>query len=148
MALALLDTNVLVHSVYSGSPHHEAAARLVDLGLRKSGHFCIAPQNIIEFAAVVTRGRFVDPPLSSVEAARIAKLLYQSRRLRKIYPKRGTVMRSIREGAALGIRGATWYDLFLALTMRDAGVQVIVTENTTDFQKFPFLSPRRIQEAL
>ncbi len=148
MALALLDTNVLVHAVYSGSPRHQAAAHLVEIGLRQGGRFCIAPQNLVEFAAVVTRGRFVHPPLSEAEAARMATLLYRSRRLRKIYPKRGAVMRAIRTGAALGIRGAAWYDLFLAVTMQDAGIRVIITENTADFQKLAFVSPCRIQDVL
>jgi len=110
--------------------------------------FCIAPQNILEFVAVVTRSRFVQPPLSPAEAARMAVLLYRSRRLKKIYPKRGTVLRALRAGRELGMVGPAWYDLFLAATMRDAGVRLLVTENIADFRKFPFLSPRRIQEAL
>jgi predicted nucleic acid-binding protein len=148
MALALLDTNVLVHAAYRDSPHHRAAARLVALGLRERGRFCIAPQNLVEFMAVVTRARFVEPPLSAADAARMAALLYGSRRLKKIYPKRGTVLRALRAGRELGTVGPAWYDLFLAATMRDAGVRVVITENTADFRNFPFLSPCRIQDAL
>ncbi len=81
MALALLDTNVLVHAAYRDSPHHRTAAQLVALGLREGSRFCIAPQNIVEFLAVVTRARFVEPPLSPAEATRMAALLYRSRRL-------------------------------------------------------------------
>ncbi|MBI4565225.1 MAG: type II toxin-antitoxin system VapC family toxin [Planctomycetes bacterium] len=146
MARALLDTNVLVHATYRASPLHGAAASLVGRGLRERHLFCIAPQNIVEFSAVVTRARFVDPPLSSADAAGRARLLYRSRKLSKIYPQRGTVMRALREGAALGITGAAWYDLFLAVTMKDAGVSLIVTENLDDFRRFPFISTRRIQD--
>ena len=60
MSLALLDTNVLVHAGYRGSPLHAAAAELVDRGLHESRRFCIAPQNLVEFAAVVTRSRLVE----------------------------------------------------------------------------------------
>jgi len=148
MALALLDTNVLVYAAYRNSPHHHAAAQLVALGLREPNRFCIAPQNLVEFLAVVTRARFVEPPLSPAEAARMAGLLYRSRRLRKIYPKRATVARAIRAGREVGVTGPAWYDLFLAATMRDAGVRLLVTENIADFRKFPFLSPRTIQDAL
>lgn len=63
----------------------------------------------------------------------MASVLYRSRRLIKIYPKRGTVIRTLREGRALNVRGPAWYDLFLAVTMRDAGVHLIITENTSDF---------------
>ncbi len=148
MASVLLDTNVLVHAVYRQSPHHAAASVLVDQALRERGRFCIAPQNLVEFAAVVTRSRFVDPPLAGAEVGRIASILYQSRNLTKIYPQRGTVMRAIREGAALRVTGPTWYDLFLAMTMRDAGVSTIITENVDDFRKFPFITPRRIERAV
>ena len=148
MALVLLDTNVLVHAIYRKSPLHGAAGELVDRALRERGRYCIAPQNIIEFSAVVTRSRFVDPPLPGQEVRRIAGLLYRSRRLVKIYPRRGTVMRAILEGTALRITGPAWYDLFLAVTMRDAGVSLIVTENVEDFKKFSFLTSRRIEQAV
>ncbi len=78
---------------------------------------------------------------------RIVNLLYRSRKLGKVYPQRGTVMRAVREGAALGITGPAWYDLFLAVTMRDAGVEVIITENVDDFKRVPFVTARRIAEA-
>jgi len=97
---------------------------------------------------VVTRSRFVDPPLSSGQAAQIAKTLYQSRRLSKIYPSRGTVIRAIREGGSLGISGPVWYDLFLAMTMQEAGVGTIVTENASDFRHMRFISTCKIQDAV
>lgn len=147
MAAALLDTNVLVHAVYRASPLHEAAARLVDRGLRRRGIYCLAPQNLIEFAAVVTRARFVDPPLDAEECRGRLETLYRSRRLAKIYPQRGTVLRALREGASRGTVGTLWYDLFLAVTMRDAEVMEIVTEDADGFREFEFLSVRSIRDA-
>src|SRR5574340_301475 len=138
MSAALLDTNVLVHAAYRRSALHAPAAELVDRGLRQRGLYCIAPQNLVEFAAVVTRPRLVSPPLPGPDVARIADLLYRSRRLAKIYPTRGTVMRALRHGAALGISGPRWYDLFLAMTMSDAGIRVIITENVEDFRQLSF----------
>jgi predicted nucleic acid-binding protein len=120
----------------------------VALALKKRDRFCIAPQNLIEFGAVVTRKRFVDPPLPLEEVERMTTLLYHSRRLSKIYPLRGTVMRTLCEAKILEIQGVLWYDLFLAMTMRDAGVHTIVTDNIQDFHRFPFLSAVRIEEAL
>jgi hypothetical protein len=70
-----------------------------------------------------------------------------SRRLAKIYPRRGTVGRAIEEGVALGSAGTAWYDLVLAVTMRDAGVSRVITESVEDFRKFAFVSPQRIEEA-
>ena len=146
MAPALLDTNVLVYAAYRRSPFHDAAAVLVNRGLKQRGVFCIAPQNLVEFAAVVTRRRQQDHPLPASHLLRIADLLYRSRTLTKIYPRRGTVARAMREGARLEISGSTWYDLFLALTMRDGGVRSIITENISDFDQLPFVAARRISE--
>ena len=148
MAIALLDTNVLVYAAYQRSPQHLSAAALVHRGLHEAGAFCIAPQNLIEFAAVTTRRRPGDTPLPAPALSRMTDLLYRSRILRKIYPRRGSVARALREGAELKISGPTWYDFFLALTMRDAGVRFVVTENVADFQKFPFVFARRIKDAL
>ena len=148
MPPALLDTNVLVHAAYREAPHHAGAARLVERGLNRRGVFCIAPQNLVEFAAVVTRARHVTEPLGSPDLLRMATTLYASRRLGKIYPRRGTVMRAIQDGAALAFTGPRWYDMFLAATMRDAGVEVIITEDTDTFRRIPFVTPRSIADAL
>jgi predicted nucleic acid-binding protein len=147
MAPALLDTNVLVYAAYRRSPLHASSAMLVDRALRQRGLFCIAPQNLVEFSAVVTRRRPSDHPLPAEDVLRMTDLLYRSRTLTKIYPRRGTVARAMNEGARLGIFGPVWYDLFLALTMRDAGVRVIISENVSDFEQFPFVVARRIAEA-
>jgi predicted nucleic acid-binding protein len=147
MPPTLLDTNVLVHAAYRRSPVHVPAALLLDRGLKQRGLFCIAPQNLVEFSAVVTRRRRGDHPLPAEEVLRITDLLYHSRSLTKIYPRRGTVARAMREGTRLGVSGAAWYDLFLAVTMRDSGVRTIVTENLSDFEQLPFVAARRIEDA-
>jgi predicted nucleic acid-binding protein len=144
----LLDSNVLVHAVYKASPLHQMAAELLDRGLRHRGLYCIAPQNLVEFAAVVTRPRLVSPPLAGRDVLRITESLYRSRRLLKIYPSRGTVIRALRHGAAIGVGGPRWYDLFLAMTMADAGVGAVITENVDDFRGIPFVSARDIRTAL
>lgn len=147
MDIALLDTNVLVYAADRLSELHAQAAELVDRGLRLSGRYCIAPQNLVEFTAVVTRPRLVREPWPLEKVLRITSELYRSRRLRKIYPRRGTVIRTMREGALLGTRGPVWYDLFLAVTMRDAGIEIIITEDVSHFRRFSFLTALRIQEA-
>ncbi|MCI0681880.1 MAG: type II toxin-antitoxin system VapC family toxin [Gemmataceae bacterium] len=147
MALALLDTNVLVYFAYRSAPLHKEAETLLERGLRKRGVFCIAPQNLVEFAAVVTRRRRGEPVLPAEALIRMTDTFYRSRTLTKIYPRRGTVMRAIREGNALEVYGSAWYDLFLAVTMRDAGVRAIVTENAADFRRIPFVTAYGIEEA-
>jgi predicted nucleic acid-binding protein len=146
MALVLLDTNVLVHAAYKRASHHGPASELLRRGLREKGVYCIAPQNVVEFAAVVTRPRFVDPVMPLEDVERICDLLYRSRTLSKIHPLRGTVARTVREGARLGIAGTAWYDLYLAMTMRDSRVEGIITEDVADFRRFPFITVHRITD--
>jgi predicted nucleic acid-binding protein len=146
--MRLLDTNVIVHAEYKGSPLHLPAAALLTRALERKGEFCITPQNIIEFLSVVTRGRFVDPPLKTGDAVKIANRLFKSRRLRKIYPARGTVLRAAKEGERTGLKGTAWYDLYLAVTMRDNKIETIVTENIRDFRFLGFVSPIRIEDAV
>jgi predicted nucleic acid-binding protein len=126
---------------------HEAAQKFIERGLRRRGLYCIAPQNLVEFAAVVTRRRRDEVPLPAETILRISDSLYRSRTLTKIYTKRGTVMRAIREGNTIGLSGSAWYDLFLAVTMRDAGVRAIITENIADFRRIPFVQAFGIHEA-
>ncbi|MBI3410562.1 MAG: type II toxin-antitoxin system VapC family toxin [Planctomycetes bacterium] len=146
MAAALLDTNVLVHAAYQRAPLHGQAREILDRALKERARYCIAPQNLVEFAAVVSRRRLVHEPLPADDVAHFVRVLYHSRNLKKIYPKRATVMRAIREGAALGITGPVWYDMFLAVTMRDAGVSRIVTEDNAHYQRFPFVTALGIAE--
>ena len=147
MPATLLDTNVLVFFAYRSTPLHKAAEWLLERGLRRRGLYCIAPQNLVEFAAVVTRRRRDETPLPAETIVRITETLFHSRRLTKIYPRRGTVMRAIHEGNTLGIYGSAWYDLFLAVTMRDAGIRDIVTDNVADFRRIPFITAYGIAEA-
>src|SRR5262245_6148272 len=104
MDIALLDTNVLVYAADRLSELHAQAAELVAGGLRRSGRYCLARQSLLDFTAVVTRPRLVREPWPLEKVLRITSELYRSRRLRKIYPRRGTVIRTMREGAVLGTR--------------------------------------------
>lgn len=143
----LLDTNVLIHAVYEETPLHTHARRILDRALAESGSYCIAPQNMVEFAAVVSKLRRVHATLPPAEIVAFINVVYRSRILKKIYPKRATAMRAIREGSRLGITGTIWYDMYLALTMRDAGVSRIVTEDLRDYEKIPFITAIGIEEA-
>lgn len=143
----LLDTNVLVHAAVRIAPLHSQACELIGRGLKDRGVFCIAPQNLIEFAAVVSRERFVSPAMPQGDVRRIIDLLFKSRTLTKIYPKRATVLRAVQTGAELELKGPRWYDMFLAETMRDAGVEQIVTHDVRHFRQFCFLSVITIEEA-
>jgi hypothetical protein len=63
-----VDTNVLVYAVFPAMPEHAASRTLVDTAKATGADLCFAPQNLIEFYAVVTDPRRVTQPKSSDEA--------------------------------------------------------------------------------
>lgn len=148
MNLALLDTNVLIHAAFQDAPLHACAARLLDRGMKERGVYCVAAQNLVEFSAVSTRPRLVASPLQPADLNRMVTRMYRSRLLQKIYPKRAAVMRALREGVSLGFSGPAWYDLFLAVTMQEAKVFSIVTEDLKTFRRIPFVEPISIEDAV
>jgi hypothetical protein len=56
----------------------------LDFALRRSGHYCVAPQNLAEFLAVVSDARRFPRALSPSQAAERAVRLWRSRTLHKI----------------------------------------------------------------
>ena len=56
---ALVDTNVLVYALFPAMPDHAASRALMDRAKAADANLCIAPQNLIEFFAVVTDPRRV-----------------------------------------------------------------------------------------
>ena len=66
--LAILDTNILVYSLFKDAEHHAASRALLDQAADAAAGFCLLPQNIIEFYSAVTNRRRVSDPKSSPEA--------------------------------------------------------------------------------
>jgi predicted nucleic acid-binding protein len=64
----LLGTNVLIDALYKDSDHHPAARALLDQAKQEDAGFCITPQVLAEFYAVVTHPRRVTHPKSPEEA--------------------------------------------------------------------------------
>jgi predicted nucleic acid-binding protein len=65
---ALVDTNVLVYALFPAMPDHAASRALLDKAKAAGANLCIAPQNLIEFFAVVTDPRRVTPAKTPDEA--------------------------------------------------------------------------------
>ena len=53
----LIDTNVLLRSLYPDHPHHSGAENALTVLRLRGETLCVAPQNLIEFWAVATRSR-------------------------------------------------------------------------------------------
>jgi predicted nucleic acid-binding protein len=113
----LLDTNVLVHATGARSLQHASAKELRDQAAGGQFDACIAAQILTEFYAVVTDPRRFQPALAPSQA-----------------PKETTVTRMLNLLGSRSVKAGRIFDIFLAATMLDNGVQRIYTENVSDFQ--------------
>jgi predicted nucleic acid-binding protein len=129
----LLDTNILVHATGAQSPRHVKAKELRDHAAAGQFEACIAAQILTEFYAVVTDPRRFQPALTPGQAQRELRT-YLSSALKLIVPKEMTLTRMLNLLASRSVRGGRIFDVFLAATMLDNGVQRIYTENIDDFK--------------
>jgi predicted nucleic acid-binding protein len=129
----LLDTNILVHAAGAQSLQHASAKELRDQAAGGQFDACIAAQILTEFYAVVTDPRRFQPTLTSSQAQRELRT-YLSSPLKLILPKETTVTRMLNLLGSRSVKAGRIFDIFLAATMLDNGVQRIYTENVSDFQ--------------
>jgi predicted nucleic acid-binding protein len=129
----LIDTNILVHATGAQSLQHAKAKELRDQAAAGQFEACIAAQILTEFYAVVTDPRRFQPPLTPTQAQREMRT-YLSSPLKLILPKETTVTRMSNLLGSKSVKAGRIFDIFLAATMLDNGVQRIYTENVGDFQ--------------
>ena len=134
--MILLDTNILVHATGTQSPRHAKAKELRDHAAKGQFEACIASQILTEFYAVVTDPRRFQPALTPSQAQRELRT-YLSSPLKLIVPRETTVSRMLNLLGSKSLRGGRIFDVFLAATMLDNGVQRIYTENVRDFKSIP-----------
>jgi uncharacterized protein len=129
----LLDTNVLVHAAGAQSVRHAKAKEVRDQAVAGEFEACIATQILTEFYAVITDPRRFQPALTPSQAQRELRI-YLSSPLKLILPKETTVTRMLNLLGSRSVKAGRIFDIFLAATMLDNGVQRIYTENVSDFQ--------------
>jgi uncharacterized protein len=129
----LLDTNILVHATGTQSLQHANAKELRDQAAGGQFDACIAAQILTEFYAVVTDPRRFKPALTPTQAQRELRS-YLSSPLKLILPKETTAARMLNLLGPRSVKAGRIFDIFLAATMLDNGVQRIYTENVSDFQ--------------
>ncbi len=135
----LLDTNVLVYAHNKSSPKHHQASCILIAATQGSINAYISHQNLLEFYSVMTKPRklTLSPPLREVQEICID--LWDSHKIRKIFPNEKTTIEAMKIAAANGLKGAQIFDCTIALTARDNQVDHIWTENVSDFKQLDFI---------
>ena len=137
--LALLDTNILIYADQEQEPHHHVAKMPRDRGQQGEIPVCIAPQNLSEFFAIVTRtGRHrASNPMSPDEAIDEIRKYLECEHIYKIYPTPTTWPILLSLLGQHPVTGQDIHDLHLAATMLSNGIKRIYTFNSKDFEPIP-----------
>ena len=91
---------------------------------------------------MVTSSRRIPHPLTAAEARQRVDFILRSRKIVKLAPGPQTLRRCVAFCSENGIRGPRIFDLYLAWTLLDNGVNHLVTFDTKDFLDIPGLQTR------
>lgn len=136
-----IDTNILVYAHNSGASNHEAAKGFLQNAMNTKDEngklsICIPSQVLVEFMNVITWTR-LEAPLS-LSDAKIVVEDYLNSDAEIIYPKPTQLVTLLNLLDSVESRKKV-FDVALAATLKDNGIQGLYTLNTSDFEEFAFL---------
>jgi toxin-antitoxin system PIN domain toxin len=134
--LALVDTNVLVYSVFPESDHYEASRTLLDGAQAGQTLLCLAPQVLIEFYAVVTNPKRVAQPRRPEEAIEVIEKFLSMRGATLLPVPPDVVSRWLALARKYPVAGSATFDVQLVATMLGNGVRKIFTFDRDHFDRF------------
>ena len=137
-----IDTNILVHAHNTASPLHERAKQFVEdvMNARDDeGGFsvCIPAQILMEFIHVVTWQR-LEKPLSLAEATDVVQEYLDAGV--PVVSRHENHLRTFLELLRTVTSRKKVFDVAIAATLKDHGIQGLYTINVSDFVGFDFLN--------
>ncbi len=145
--LALVDTNVLVNSLYQGAEHFGPSRALLESAKNANAGLCLLPQNVAEFYAATTSAKRVSEPKTSEEALVAIEQMLALPGIELLPVPADVIDRLLSLVRSNPFTGLRVYDLHLVAAMLGNGVARIYTFNTRDFEpvsELEVLTPRAI----
>jgi predicted nucleic acid-binding protein len=142
MAGELLDTNVLVYSLFPTAPQHTDSRALAEKAKDSQAGLCVFPQILAEFFAVVTNPKRVSPAKTPEEALQAIEQFLALPGLTLLPLAADVVTRWIKLVRAKPVKGGEVFDLQAAAAMQAHGVGTIYTYNIADFQGIPGITAK------
>jgi predicted nucleic acid-binding protein len=135
----LLDTNILLRQAEPLHPQHRESARATEELRQRGDELVIVPQVLYEFWSVATRpvqqnGLGMPPSEAHAELLAIQRLFRLLRDERAIYRLWEFLVSSV------GVRGKPAHDARLVAAMQRHAITYILTFNTADFARYPFIT--------
>ena len=146
---ALLDTNVLVYSLFEKTEHHQASRRLLTHALEGNRLlFYVTTQILGEFYAVVTNPKRVEHARSPGDTLAAIQSLLSLPGLDLLSLGRGHALKWTSLATHHSVSGGAIFDLHHVASMLLNNVGTIYTFNTDDFQPFQDLIEVRTPDEL
>ena len=129
------DTNIIAYAFdRSDERKRQPCQRLVRLGFQGDLSSCISNQVLGGLFLFLTKK--VVRPLTRKVAGTIVRGFIDSPRWKKLNYSHLAVRRALDDAGTIN---ASFWDVLIAVTMRDSGVTRLYTENETDFRKIPWV---------
>ena len=141
--LTMLDTNVLVDALYEDPPEFPAASHLLERAEEVEAAFCVAPQVLAEFDAIITDPRRVSVAYTAEEARQEVEKIRNKPGIRILPVPVDNVDRWRALLQTYPVTHARIFDVQLVATMLGNEVRRIHTFNVRDFIGFPELEVLR-----
>ena len=132
---AVLDTNILAYAYDKSDPkRRKICEKLVRSGFEGESPYCVSNQVLGELYVVLTRN--VAKPLPKDQASLIVSAFVDSPKWQKLNYSHLTVKRALEDLTTIN---TSFWDIMIAETMKEAGVNTLYTENEKDFRKIPWV---------
>jgi predicted nucleic acid-binding protein len=132
----MLDTNILVDALYEDLPEYPAASHLLELADDAEAAFCVAPQVLAEFYAIITDPRRVSDAYTAEEARQEVEKIRNKRGIHILPVPVDVVDRWLELLRTHPVTRARIFDIQLVATMLGNEVRRIYTFNLRDFTPF------------
>ncbi len=142
----LIDTNVLIYSFDQTCPLHLPSYQFIDRSITANWNLLIAQQNLLEFLAVITNPKRVEYPLA-IEAA-LQQIAFYVSHFTLIAPFRETFLTFSRLLTKYPTVRERIFDIYLAATALDNGVNHICTWNIKDFRNISEIEAKTPEQLL
>jgi len=142
MTSDLVDTNVLVYSLFASSPQYAASLSLVNKADDPNAGLCIFPHLLAECFAIITNPKRVSPAKTPQEALEALEQFLAQPGFNVLPLPADVVVRWIQLVRSRPVKGGKVFDRQTAAGMLAHGIGTIYTYNLADFQGIPGITAK------
>ncbi len=133
--ISLIDTNILIYAIDNDEKQKQKIAReIIEKCWKKEKIYCLSVQNLSEFYVNATK--FIKNPISTDYAKLIISDICSFDYFKILEIKKDSINSAVNISIKYDI---DYWDALIAATMQENNINIIITENTKDFKKIPWI---------